>query len=149
MSMFQKSKTVLKTANILFLISLGAFFIKPDTALAGGSINTCKSHAIFPKNDSFILEASCKNKNGEYANTELTISDYIANYGGSLSWAKPVGAFQKSCRNITLLSREGSVQDSLLLMQAECSDGKGGWKKTGLNLEDKISNQNGVLAVDR
>ena len=136
----------------LSLVLLAAPFIKPDAALAGGFASTCIDIHVQSGGDGAYLQASCPKANGQKVPSRLKISDYIANYGGRLSWALGGGGFHSSCRSVTypvtLFSGNRPVP-LRTIMGATCGDGRGGWSIARINLNDKISNQNGVLAIDR
>ena len=123
------------------LVLLAVPFIKPDAALAGGFAGTCVDIQVSSAVDGAYLYARCAKADGQKVPSRLKISDYIANYGGRLSWALGGGGFHSSCRSVKY--------PVLQQMGASCADGRGGWSATGINLNDKISNQNGVLAIDR
>jgi hypothetical protein len=126
----------------LTLVLLAAPFIKPDAALAGGFASTCVDVQVSSNGGGAYLHARCTKANGQKVPSRLKISDYIANYGGKLSWALGGGGFHRSCSS--------SIQpNSRSFLYAICGDGRGGFARTGINLNDKISNQNGVLAIDR
>ncbi|MBD2536916.1 hypothetical protein H6G97_49975 [Nostoc flagelliforme FACHB-838] len=136
-------KTPLKSIGVLSYVLLAAPFIKPDAALAGGFSKSCVNRQVSIASDGAYLDALCTKANGSKVPSRLRISDYIANYGGNLSWALGGGGFHISCRSVKypVLFQ--------LFMTASCADGRGGWVNTGIYLDEKISNQNGVLAIDR
>ncbi len=151
--MLRNGSRRLKIISVCFslplLVSIAASLSQPDAALAGRFSKTCLNERIeFDESGRVVLVASCKdNKDGSYlwndnghprGNRRLLISDSIANYEGNLAWAHN-GSFQASCTDIRL---ETST------LWAKCGDGKGGHNVTSLNLDEKISNQAGVLDVD-
>ncbi|MDZ8226276.1 MULTISPECIES: CVNH domain-containing protein [unclassified Nostoc] len=142
-TMLRNLKTPLKSIGVLSFVLLAAPFIKPDAALAGGFSRSCVNRQVSIAPDGAYLNALCTRANGSKVQSRLRISDYIANYGGRLEWALGGGGFHVSCRSVKYPQFGGQ------LMVASCGDGRGGWVGTGLNLDDKISNQNGVLAIDR
>ncbi len=143
----QRSPTILRNLKntwkiiiVLSLVPLTTFFGKPDVALAGSFSETCEDINGFEREGRYYLEAICEEEDDDAAPTELAISEYIANYGGNLSWATPPGIFHRSCGNIHV--------DEDGILSADCGNGRGGWIGTELNLNERISNQDGVLDYD-
>jgi hypothetical protein len=147
---------------IPLLGSIAASLVHPDAAVAGGFSRTCLNERIeFDESTRVVLVAGCKDKanstfwsdNGHVKNERrLIISDFIANYGGKLAWAHN-GSFQASCKDIQLkhsriVTEDGISETNHAELHAICGDGKGGWNGTHINLDEKISNQDGVLDVD-
>ncbi|GAP94281.1 hypothetical protein NIES2104_07920 [Leptolyngbya sp. NIES-2104] len=85
------------------------------------------------------MTAVCAQTDGAVTRSRLRISDHIANRNGVLAWGG--GGFTSSCRAISFVNGEKLL--------AQCGNGRGGWRSTAIILNDKISNQDGVLAVDR
>lgn len=141
-TMLRNLKTPVKSIGVLSLVLLAAPFIKPDAALAGGFARTCSGMRILGGEGGVYLHAGCTKANGQKVPARLKISNYIANYGGNLSWALGGGGFHRSC----------SVADTSPRspwLRAICGNGRGGFSRAAINLDEKISNQNGVLAIDR
>jgi CVNH domain len=139
--MLRNLKTPLKGIAVLSFVLLAAPFIKPDAALAGGFINTCVAEKVLVRGGGrVVLAANCITRTGLRVVNELNLSDGITNLGGNLSWGG--GGFGRTCRDIKSPFEVG-------VLFAECGDGRGGWRRTELNLNERISNQNGVLAFDR
>lgn len=128
------------------LMSLAATLMQPSAAQAGGFLSTCKDEQLVFESGKVLLKAKCADNDiGFHRPSSLVISDRIANYGGNLTWARN-GNFQASCSEIQIrvLFRE----DKTITLGSRCGDGKGGHNMSYLNLDEKISNQNGVLAID-
>ncbi|MGI2908337.1 CVNH domain-containing protein [Tolypothrix sp. VBCCA 56010] len=140
--MFRDLKNVLKMVSVLSLMFLTTFLIKPDAAVAGAFIKTCSNIRVDFNNDRAILLAECYNNKGQIRRSNLLISNYVANYTGALSWATPPGNFQKSCRSAGIVDRNQGW------LTAKCGNGKGGWVTSEINLDERVSNQNGVLDYD-
>lgn len=140
--MLKNLKTPLKSIGVLSFVLLAAPFIKPDTALAGGFSRSCVGIQVSSARDGAYLSARCTKANGQKVSSRLKISNYIANYGGNLSWALGGGGFHRSC-SVANTSPRGPW------LQAICGNGRGGFSRASINLNEKISNQNGVLAIDR
>ncbi|MHC5770756.1 MAG: CVNH domain-containing protein [Nostoc sp.] len=151
MSTLKKSKLILKTVTILFPMFLGTCIVQPKPALAGNYIATCND--AYESLIGTILRSRCTNKNGERVYSTINLSDIIVNRNGNLSWSNSGGNFQSTCSNINLKTRTGGpntlFRKRIAILSAYCGDGKGGHKNTSINLSDRISNQNGVLAFDR
>ncbi|MBD3887004.1 CVNH domain-containing protein [Phormidium tenue FACHB-886] len=140
--MLRNLKTSATRIGVLSLALLAASFLKPDAALAGGFARTCVDIQVQSDSGGAYLQARCTNANGQEVPAQLRISDYIANYDGNLSWALGGGGFHQSC------SPSMHPNDRPIL-NAICGNGRGGFSRTSINLDEKISNQNGVLAIDR
>jgi hypothetical protein len=163
----------LKILSVCFCVpllgSIAASLTHPDAAVAGGFSQTCWNQRIeSDESGRIVLVASCEDRGGlaiwnddGRARTErrLIISDFIANYEGNLAWAHN-GNFQASCKDFEYTQgrwtsipgpRLGQILDRIYEpaeLHATCGDGKGGEKRTSIKLDEKISNQAGVLAVD-
>ncbi|MDZ8227937.1 CVNH domain-containing protein [Nostoc sp. ChiVER01] len=136
--MFINLKNTFKIISVLSPVLLATFFIKPDVALAGGFSQTCSFIFGFPADGRYQMRADCVDKRGNRKKTSIDISDYIANYNGNLAWAS-LGKFNASCEQIEINGNE---------LKAKCKDATGALKDTSINLDEKISNQDGVLAAD-
>ena len=152
--------------SIPLLVSLAAALIQPNVAIAGDFSKTCRDMRTESDGSGrIVLVAKCHDRDGftlwsqngrPVTERRLVISDYVANYDGNLAWAHN-GNFQASCSEIRIY--EGGQMaipqspypvpvDGPVMLQARCGDGKGGYKVSTLDLNQKISNQNGVPAVD-
>ena len=127
----------------LSLVLLAAPCVRPDAALAGGFARTCVDIQVQSNDGGAYLQARCTKADGQTkVSAQLRISDYVANYGGRLAWALGGGGFHSSCSSVIYPQEHG-------YLRAICGNGSGGYSRTGINLDEKISNQNGVLAIDR
>lgn len=142
--MLRSLKNTFKIISVLSFILLGTVFITPNVALAGGFVDTCWDRRI-EQPGRVYLTATCENRNGDRVSARLDLSERIANYNGNLSWANPQGNFQDSCRSIEVWNQPLATFE---MLQADCADGNGGFNDSRLNLNERISNQNGVLAYD-
>lgn len=139
-TMFRSLKNTCKIISVLSLVPLTTFFVKPDVALAGDFAISCDEIGGFEEDGRYILAADCEDTDGLINLAEISISDFVANYGGNLSWANPPGNFNQSCQNIDV--------DEDGILSADCGDGRGNVIGTELNLNERISNQDGVLDYD-
>ena len=119
--------------------------IKPDGALATNFVDTCKD-IQGQQEYRFYLTAKCRKINGQWIQSPpLDISNYIANINGELRWKSREsgqGDFHLSCYSIRLNNLYyGSLE-------AHCRDNKGDWHSTVINLNEKISNKDGVLMTE-
>jgi hypothetical protein len=139
--MLRSLKNTCKIISVLSLVPLTTFFVKPDVALAGDFAETCDKIGGFEEDGRYILAADCEDKNGDVIrDSKIPISEFIANYEGNLSWADPIGDFHKSCRNIDV--------DEDGILSADCENGRGNVIGTELNLNERITNNNGDLDYD-
>jgi hypothetical protein len=141
--MLRNLKTPVKSIGVLSLVLLAAPFIKPDAALAGGFTRTCERINVQTDRSGAYLQALCKRANGQKVSARLNLSAYIANRNGKLVWSLNGGGFHRTCRSIRFPVAFGQ------LMGATCKDNRQRDTLTAINLDEKISNQNGVLAIDR
>ncbi len=91
------------------------------------------SHSL--RFDKPFLHAFCQNIKGEWKPSDLNINDGIANIDGKLKIQKG-GNFMASSKDISL---QGSI------LHAYCLNQKGQWVESTLNLDEHISNIDGVL----
>lgn len=139
--MLRALKNTCKIISVLSLVPLATFLVKPDVALAGNFSETCDDIQAYEDEDNrYMLEATCDDKQGRDSQALIPISEFIANYGGNLSWANPTGNFHKSCLKIEV--------DEDGLLSADCGNGRGGWIGTELNLNERITNNNGDFDYD-
>jgi hypothetical protein len=145
--MFSSLKNTWTIISVLSLVPLTTFFVKPDVALAGGFAEHCEDFHDFEDEGRYYLKANCLESGRDpndifgYNPTEIAISDFIANYNAHLSWAVPPGIFHKSCRHMDV--------DEDGILSADCKDFRGNYLGTQLDLNERISNQNGVLSYDQ
>ena len=81
------------------------------------------------------LKARCKDRSGNYHDSEIELDNYIANIDGVLKW-QPNGNFAASSHN-------GSLVGSVLKCQSATRTGE--FRDASINLDEKISNFNGKL----
>ena len=146
--MFRNFKTGLTIISVSSLLLSATYFIKPDKAIAGKASETCDNARFEARDDRIFLLMDCKRKDGTISRgTGVPISEYVVNSDGSLKWRR-LGFFHKSCTHIRAFYNN---QYRSLEMKATCQrrqDMGGGTRRAMINLDEKISNQDGVLAVD-
>lgn len=85
------------------------------------------------------LVADCKDKNGRRRQSTLDLNNCFTNTVGDLRWARG-GNFAATARHIKLV-------DGGRAIEAELGDGRGGWKHNVVRLGERITNDNGALAM--
>ncbi|NJN92126.1 MAG: hypothetical protein HC878_18355 [Leptolyngbyaceae cyanobacterium SL_5_14] len=134
------------------------FSVHPGAAVAGEFSRTCKNPRLETDGSGkVVLVAECFNRdlltlwndNGRpRSERRLVISDYIANYNGRLEWSHN-GNFHESCSDFRLQPLSNPGEDIYaLFLHSRCGDGRGGYTESMIDLNEKISNQDGVLAID-
>ena len=118
----------------------------PDATNSGKFTPSCKNIALFTnfdRNNSVSLSAECRNKNDAraFTPTAIDLNDSITNSFGGLLWQDD-GGFGGSVRNSRLRD-----SNNVTVLQCEANDGKGSWKNVAINLDDRITNDNGQLSV--
>jgi hypothetical protein len=116
----------------------------PDAISSGGFTPSCQNVALFTnfdRNNSVSLSAECRNNAGTFTPTAIDLSDSIINSSGGLLWQDD-GGFGGSVRNCRLRD-----SDDVTVLQCEANDGSGNWENAAINLDDRIANDNGQLAV--
>jgi hypothetical protein len=116
----------------------------PDATSSGGFTTSCQNIALFTNVDRFNsvnLSANCRNNEGTFTPTAINLSDSIINSFGGLLWQEN-GGFGGSVRNCRLRD-----SDDVTVLQCEANDGSGNWKNAAINLDKRIANDNGQLAV--
>ena len=125
------------------VILSGSFFIPNDAAIAGGFKDTCNDIGIASLGNDILLIAECAKKDGSEVIVRINLSDLIVNDRGNLAWRRG-GRFNDSCSSINAFVLGKSVN-----LTARCGNGSGGNNFRALiNLNSKISNQDGVLSAD-
>lgn len=89
--------------------------------------------------DGNMLVAECEDVNGRHHTSAIDLNDCLTNTNGRLGWARG-GNFMASSRHVTLI-------DGGDVIEAELGDGRGGWRHCKLNLNERITNDNGRLAM--
>src|SRR5215469_13965648 len=105
----------------------------------GNFSGSCKNLALNATNfsKSATLTADCRKQDGTYLKAEVNLNDLITNNHGSLQWGRPGGAdFQQSCSGDAL---SGSKLSSSCVESGEVR------KSTQIDLNEKITNENGKL----
>lgn len=69
--------------------------------------------------------------------SSIDLKDYLTNEWGQFRWAKGGNAFA-SARNVRVV--EGGR-----VLEAELADGRGGWSRSSIVLDERIGNENGEL----
>ncbi|RMY81734.1 hypothetical protein D0862_12259 [Hortaea werneckii] len=85
------------------------------------------------------LVAECKDTNGHHRSSRLDLNNCFTNTNGDLRWARG-GNFAQTARHIRLV-------DDGRAIEAELGDGRGGWKHNVVRLGERITNDNGNLAM--
>ncbi|KAI6794494.1 hypothetical protein KC363_g7352 [Hortaea werneckii] len=85
------------------------------------------------------LVADCKDTNGHHRSSRLDLNNCFTNTNGDLRWARG-GNFAQTARHIRLV-------DDGRAIEAELGDGRGGWKRNVVRLGERITNDNGNLAM--
>ncbi|PYH46616.1 putative glutamine-serine-proline rich protein [Aspergillus saccharolyticus JOP 1030-1] len=83
------------------------------------------------------LVAYCSDVNGHQHRSVLPLNDVLTNSWGELKWARH-GNFAASASNVHL-------EDGGRVLVADLGNGNGGWKRSYIRLDERISNQNGRL----
>lgn len=102
---------------------------------AGGFYDSCVNIHVAENH----LAGQCRDVQGNYYWSWLSLDLGIANNNGVLSW-QPYGGYSGSCNDCIL--------DDRTYLICGCQRVDGSWNRTGINLNRLISNQNGVLAFD-
>lgn len=90
-----------------------------------------------------VLKAVSKTTAQQDVQTSIDLNDYIANIDGTLTWTKG-GDFKATSRNIKVESASGVTT---LRAEAQKKDGSS-WVNASLNLDEKITNNEGTLEYD-
>ncbi|KAL4939835.1 CVNH domain-containing protein [Aspergillus oleicola] len=83
------------------------------------------------------LVATCTAINGQKHHSRIPLSSVLTNEFGHFKWRRN-GNFGASARHVRLL--EGGK-----VLEAELADGKGGWRRDWVALDERVSNADGVL----
>lgn len=90
-----------------------------------------------------VLKAVSKTTAQKDVPTSINLNDCIANIDGTLTWTKG-GNFKATSRNIKVESGSGDT-----ILRAECQKANGSsWVDASLNLDEKITNNEGTLRYD-
>ncbi|EAW11900.1 putative glutamine-serine-proline rich protein [Aspergillus clavatus NRRL 1] len=85
----------------------------------------------------YELVAKCRAVSGQHHRSVLPLNSVLSNRNGSFVWARG-GNFSASARHVHLA-------DGGRVLEAELADGRGGWKRAWVRLDERITNQNGHL----
>ena len=85
------------------------------------------------------LVAECQDVYGQHRESRLDLNACLTNTDGSLRWAKN-GNFRASARDVRLV-------DGGRVLEAELGDGRGGWVRNHVRLDERIENANGRLSM--
>ncbi|KAL3490963.1 CVNH domain-containing protein [Aspergillus germanicus] len=85
----------------------------------------------------YELVASCRSRSGHHHESRLPLSSVLTNEFGHFKWRRN-GNFGASARNARL-TEGGRV------LEAELADGRGGWRRDWIRLDERISNDDGHL----
>lgn len=85
----------------------------------------------------YDLIALCSDRHGKEKLSSISLNNHMMNEHGQLRWAKGGNAFA-SARNVRL-SENGRV------LEADLGDGRGGWSRSRIVLDERIGNEDGEL----
>ncbi|KAL2810131.1 CVNH domain-containing protein [Aspergillus granulosus] len=85
----------------------------------------------------YELVASCRSRSGHQRESRLPLNSVLMNAFGHFQWRRN-GNFGASARNARLI--EGGR-----VLEAELADGRGGWTRDWVRLDERISNNDGNL----
>ena len=85
------------------------------------------------------LVAECQDVYGQHRESRLDLNACLTNTDGSLRWARN-GNFRASARDVRLV-------DGGRVLEAELGDGRGGWVRNHVRLDERIENANGRLSM--
>jgi hypothetical protein len=85
------------------------------------------------------LVADCADVQGQWRYSTLDLNDCFTNSNGHLYWARG-GNFAASAREIRIV-------DGGEYIEAELNDGRGGWVRNRVWLNERITNDNGRLEL--
>ena len=85
----------------------------------------------------YDLIALCKIRGGKEKLSSIDLNDCLTNQWGQLKWARGGNAFA-SAKNVRLVD-DGRV------VEAELGDGRGGWSRSRIVLDERIGNEDGEL----
>ena len=100
----------------------------------GGFSGSCSNITI---DRDFDLIALCKMREGKENLRSVGLNECLANEWGEFRWVKNGNAFA-SAKNVRLL--EGGR-----VVEADLGDGRGGWNRSRIVLDERIGNDNGEL----
>ncbi|KAL2849776.1 CVNH domain-containing protein [Aspergillus pseudodeflectus] len=110
---------------------------KPAPAPQQRSGNFSASSNSISLRGNYELVAACRSRSGHQHESRLPLSSVLTNEFGHFKW-KRNGNFGASARNARL-TEGGRV------LEAELADGRGGWRRDWIRLDERISNDDGNL----
>ena len=108
-----------------------------SSSLAGNY--SASSRGARLEDDGRTLVAECRDVNGYHCESRIDLNACLTNTNGSLRWARG-GNFRPSSRDVRLV-------DGGRVLEAELGDGRGGWVRNHIRLDERIENSNGRLAM--
>ncbi|KAF2157220.1 CNVH-domain-containing protein [Myriangium duriaei CBS 260.36] len=87
--------------------------------------------------EDYTLRALCRNPDGDVNESRLSLNDCLTNDCGQLRWARG-GNFGDSAQDVRL-------EDEGKTLVATLGDGEGGWTENSIQLDERITNDNGQL----
>lgn len=135
----------MKIFSALFLVTI----LMASQSFAGDFRRTCKTISLHGPD----LVAVCQKTDGRrWSNTRLNLNLGIGSRGGALVWGD--NNFTRECKGLSLDLPPITSFDQKAIMRAECiakrsQSGAAEYRKTELNLTERISNNNGRLEFDR
>ena len=109
----------------------------PVAMMAGNY--SASSRGVRLEDDGRTLVADCRDVNGHHRESRLDLNACLTNTNGSLRWARN-GNFRASARDVKLV-------DGGRVLEAELGDGRGGWVRNHVKLDERIENANGQLSM--
>ncbi|KAL5049462.1 CVNH domain-containing protein [Aspergillus fruticulosus] len=109
----------------------------PGPAPSNRRGNFSRSSRDISLQGNYELVASCCAVSGRFNASRLPLNNVLTNEFGHFKW-KSAGNFGASARNARLTGG-GRV------LEAELADGRGGWRRGWVSLDERISNRDGVL----
>ncbi|PLB34775.1 putative glutamine-serine-proline rich protein [Aspergillus candidus] len=88
--------------------------------------------------DGVTLSASCRALSGANRRSRISLDTVLSNTWGEFTWHRQ-GNFSSSARHVRLA-------DGGRVLEAELSDGRGGWKQAWVRLDERITNRDGKLS---
>lgn len=105
-----------------------------DVRAIGGFSSSCSNITL---DRDFDLIALCKSTDGKEKLSSIDLNECLANEWGEFRWVKNGNAFA-SAKHVHLI-------DGGRVLEAELGDGRGGWRRSRIVLDDRIRNDNGEL----
>lgn len=103
--------------------------------MAGNFSGSCANITL---DGDYDLIALCRSVDGQQKLSSISLNNHLTNTNGQLFWVRDGGGFGGSSRNVKLI-------DNGRILEAELGTGHGGWNRTTIRLDEKITNNNGEL----